>query len=105
MIKLFRTSLQKPGDLDRKLQRESYKACETIVTHEVAFIDPTFEVVPIEGLKVDNVKEYIYYIADRRLAQFGLQPIYRIEEHSLPWLGTMLNAIKQTKFFENLTTK
>ena len=30
----------------------------------------------VEGLEGDEVKQYIRYIADRRLTQIGLQPMY-----------------------------
>jgi ribonucleoside-diphosphate reductase beta chain len=35
------------------------------------------------------VKRYIRYIADRRLIQLGLQPIYQIEKNPLPWLDDL----------------
>ena len=64
-----------------------------------------FELGSVEGLTPNNVKDYIRYIANRRLAQLGLQPIYQIEKHPLPWLDTMLNAVEHTNFFENRATE
>ncbi len=106
IIKLFRTFVsENPEIWTQDFQRELYKACETIVTHEDAFVDLAFELGPVEGLAADDVKAYIRYIADRRLAQLGLQPIYHIEAHPLPWLDTMLNAVEHTNFFENRATE
>ncbi len=59
----------------------------------------------MEGLTGPEVKRYIRYIADRRLMQLGLQPIYRIEKNPLPWLDDMLNGAEHTNFFENRATE
>tara|TARA_B100000287_G_scaffold96605_1_gene88676 strand:- start:178 stop:1137 length:960 start_codon:yes stop_codon:yes gene_type:complete len=105
-IKLFRTFLnENPEVWTQEFQRELYKACETIVTHEDAFIELAFELGPIEGLAADEIKDYIRFTANRRLSQLGLQPIYQIDQHPLPWLDTMLNAVEHTNFFENRATE
>ena len=44
-------------------------------------------------------------IADRRLSQLGLQPIYRLESNPLPWMDEMLNGMEHTNFFENRATE
>ena len=63
-----------------ELQRDIYVACSTIVDHEDAFIDLAFELGGVEGLTPKDIKHYIRYIADWRLMQLGLQPIYHIEK-------------------------
>ena len=106
IVKLFRAFVAENREIwDEDLQRELYKACQTIVAHEDAFIDLAFEMGPVEGLTADEVKQYIRYIADRRLLQLDLQPIYRVAENPLPWLDTMLNAVEHTNFFENRATE
>ena len=60
---------------------------------------------PVEGLTAGDIKSYIRFIADRRPSQLGLQPIYRIDAHPLPWLDTMLNAVEHANFFENRATE
>ena len=106
LIKLFKTFVSENTEIwTQDLQNELYKACETIVIHEDAFVDLAFELGSVEGLTPNNVKDYIRYIANRRLAQLGLQPIYQIEKHPLPWLDTMLNAVEHTNFFENRATE
>mgnify|MGYP003968609611 FL=1 len=102
VIKLFRTFVsENPEIWTEAFQRDLYKACETIVTHEDAFVDLAFELGAVEGLTSADIKSYIRFIADRRLSQLGLQPIYRIEEHPLPWLDTVEHA----NFFENRSTE
>jgi len=51
------------------------------------------------------VKEYIRYIADRRLIQLGLNKLFQVERNPLPWLDEMLNAVEHTNFFENRATE
>ena len=60
----------------------------------------------IEGMTATDVKRYIRFIADRRLQQLSLQPIYRADaKNPLPWMDQMLNAIEHTNFFENRATE
>jgi ribonucleoside-diphosphate reductase beta chain len=76
-----------------------------VVEHEDAFINLAFELGGVEGLNAAEVKQYIRYIADRRLSQLGLQPIFRIEKNPLPWLDEILNGVEHTNFFENRSTE
>ena len=52
-----------------------------------------------------EVKQYIRFIADRRLTQLGLNPLYHVERNPLPWLDDMLNAVEHANFFENRATE
>ena len=106
IIKLFRTFVdENPEVWNEELKRDLYVSCETVVTHEDAFIDLAFELGSIEGLEAREVKQYIRYIADRRLMQLGLQPVYRLEKNPLPWMEEMLNGVEHTNFFENRATE
>jgi len=53
----------------------------------------------------DDIKQYIRYVADWRLGQLGLDPIYRIKEHPLPWLQEILNGVEHANFFETRATE
>ena len=76
-----------------------------MISHEDAFIGRAFELGGVEGLGPSEVKTYIRYVADRRLLQLGLQPIFRIEQNPLPWVEEMLNGVEHTNFFENRSTE
>ncbi|MDE1172270.1 MAG: ribonucleotide-diphosphate reductase subunit beta [Parvibaculaceae bacterium] len=105
-IKLFRTFVEEnPEVWTEELMRDIYVACSTIIDHEDAFIDLAFEMGGVEGLEPDEVKNYIRFIANRRLVQLGLLPIYRVERNPLPWMDEMLNGIEHTNFFENRATE
>jgi ribonucleoside-diphosphate reductase beta chain len=106
IIRLFKTFCdENPEVWTDELRSRLYVACNTIVTHEDAFIDLAFGMGEVQGLTPNEVKSYIRYIADRRLAQLGLQPMYQIEKNPLPWLDDMLNGVEHTNFFENRVTE
>lgn len=105
-IKLFLTFIsENPEIWTEDLQKDIYGACETIITHEDAFIDLAFEAGPIEGLSAAEVKSYIRWIANRRLTQLTLLPLYRVDKNPLPWMDEMLNGIEHANFFENRATE
>lgn len=106
IIQLFQTfRSENPHIWTEDLQRDLYRACSTIVDHEDAFIDLAFGMGGVEGLEAEEVKQYIRYIADRRLMQLSLQPIFHVEANPLPWLDDMLNGVEHTNFFENRATE
>ncbi len=105
-IRLFRTFVQENPEIwTDELRRELYFTCGTIVDHEDAFIDLAFEMGAVEGLNAAEVKTYIRFIADRRLTQLGLNPLFHVESNPLPWLDDMLNAVEHANFFENRSTE
>ena len=106
IITLFRTFIEENPEIwTEEMQRKLYVACSTVVEHEDAFVDLAFELGGIEGMTAQDIKSYIRYIADRRLMQLGLQPLYRIEKNPLRWLDEMLNGIEHANFFENRATE
>ncbi len=87
-----------------ELQQTLYSACQDMVNLEDAFIDTCFSMGDVPGIKPEQVKQYIRYIADRRLNDLGLDPLYNVS-NSLPWLDIMVNAKEHTNFFENRATE
>ena len=106
VIRLFRVFIQENPEIwTDALRSELTQVCATIVEHEDAFIDLAFELGSVEGLDAHQVKTYIRFIADRRLTQLGLDPLYHVERNPLPWLDDMLNAVEHANFFENRSTE
>ena len=106
MIKIFNTfCAENPGLLDASLKKEITDACRTIVDHEDAFIDLAFEMGPIEGLTAQQIKDYIRWIANRRLLQLKMDEIYDVKENPLEWIDTMLNGVEHMNFFEGRATE
>jgi ribonucleoside-diphosphate reductase beta chain len=107
IIKLFKTFISENSEVwNDELKDFLYQACQDIVEHEDAFIDLAFQFDgAIEGMDEHDIKSYIRFIADRRLKQLGLNPIYKIQKNPLPWLDEILNAPEYTNFFENRVTE
>ena len=106
IIRMFHTFLEENPEIDRaKLKQELTEACRIIVEHEDAFIDLAFEMGAVKGLSADDVKNYIRFIADRRLRQLGYDALYNIAQNPLPWLDEYLNGEEHANFFENRATE
>ena len=105
-IKLFRTFVsENPEVLTPELEKDIYNACETVISHEDAFINLAFELGGVKGLEANQVKDYIRFIADLRLTQLGMEKLFNIKEHPLPWMVEMLGGVEHTNFFEGRATE
>jgi ribonucleoside-diphosphate reductase beta chain len=106
IIRLFKTFLaEHPGLWTQDLRQEITGACRTIVELEDAFIDLAFQMGGAEGLDGAEAKLYLRHIADRRLAQLGLEPLYGVARNPLPWLDALMNGVEHTNFFETRATE
>ena len=104
--KLFRSFCNEhPRIVDRQFKAEIYEMSRTAVELEDKFIELAYEMGDVEGLSKEEVKEYIRYIADRRLLQLGLKTNFKVKENPLPWLEWVLNGADHTNFFENRVTE
>jgi len=107
IIRLFHTFLKENPEIDKEeLHKRLYTVCDTIITHEDAFIDLCFSMEgAIQGITSKEIKDYLRYIADRRLMQLEMNPIYKTEKNPLPWMDEILNGVEHTNFFENRVTE
>lgn len=106
MTRLFRTYIEEnPSLWTDELKSELYAIAEKMVQLEDAFIDTCFEGNQLRGLAPEEVKQYIRFIAGRRLHQLGLKNIFEIKENPLPWVDAMINGVEHTNFFENRPTE
>lgn len=106
MVKLFRTFCEEhPRIVTDEFKQSIYQMFRDAVDLEDKVIDLAFGVAgEVQGLTQGEVKEYIRYIADRRLTQLGLKPNWDIKENPLPWLDWILNGDSFKNFFEGTVT-
>jgi ribonucleoside-diphosphate reductase beta chain len=105
MIQLFRTFIEENRDIwNDELKSDIYKIATRMVELEDAFIDLAFGMSDMEDLTAADVKQYIRYIADRRLIRLGLKGIFKVKKNPLLWVEAMINAPTHTNFFENRAT-
>ncbi len=78
------------------------------LVHQATKLEYTFarDVFPtgIFGLNADGFKEYIQYIADRRLERVGL-PAQFGSSNPFPWMSEAIDLAKKKNFFETRVTE
>jgi glutaredoxin 3 len=105
MTQLFREFLKEhPRVINDKFKKEVYDMYRNAVDLEDKVIDLAYELGPIAGLEKEEVKNYIRYIADRRLIQLGLKPNWGIKNNPLEWLDWIINGDSFKNFFEGTVT-
>lgn len=106
MLRVFQAIIEENPEIwTDEFKGMLYQVARDMVRLEDQFIDLVFEMGAIEGLEPDEVKEYIRYIADRRLLQLGLKPNFMVKDNPLPWVDEILNGIEHMNFFEGRATE
>lgn len=106
MSKLFKQFIRENPEIwNDQLKYEIYCAAEKTVELEDSFIDVCFNKCKVDGLTAEEVKQYIRFIADRRLLGIGMKPIFGVKDNPLGWLDYLLNGVEHTNFFENRATE
>lgn len=104
MIKLFREFVKENKHIwNDDLKSQLYEIAENMVNLEDKFIDLCFGINEMEGMTKDEIKQYIRYIADRRLISMGLKGIFKVKKNPMPWVEWMLSKT-HSNFFENKVT-
>jgi ribonucleoside-diphosphate reductase beta chain len=105
MMQLFKTYIKENPEIwNDELKSKIYTIAEKMVELEDKFIDLSFAGNEMRDLKSEDVKEYIRYIADRRLIGLGMKGIFKRKKNPLPWVEEMINAPVHGNFFENRVT-
>ena len=105
MIKLFHSFCAETNVMTDELRERIRECCRTVVALEDKFIELAFEMGPVDGMTPDDIKQYIRYIADWRLGQLKLEPIFGVTKHPIPWLTEILNGVEHANFFEQRATE
>ena len=88
-----------------ELKSKIYQMAENAVKLEDKFIQLAFKGNSVQGLTKKEVRDYIRHIADRRLLQLGLKPLFKQKTNPLPWLDWVLNGASHDNFFEKRVTE
>jgi ribonucleoside-diphosphate reductase beta chain len=105
MIKLFKEYIKENNEIwNDELKSKIYSIAEKMVELEDKFIDLSFAGNDMKDLTSDEVKQYIRYIADRRLISLGMKGVFKVKNNPLPWVEEMINAPVHGNFFENRVT-
>jgi len=105
MAKLFRLFCEEhPRIVNDEFKKTIYQMFRDAVKLEDKVIDLAYEMGNLEGLSASEVKQYIRYLADRRLIQLGLKPNFKVKENPLPWMEELLGSSSISNFFEKRVT-
>ena len=104
--KLFREFCNEhPRIVNDDFKAQIYGMVREAVALEDKVIDLAYEMGDIEGLTSKEVKQYIRYVADRRLIQLGLRGNYGVKENPLEWLEPLIATTSHDNFFETVVTE
>ena len=105
MMRIFKEFIKENPEIwNDELKGAIYTICEKMVELEDKFIELAFGINNSQNLTKEEVKQYIRYIADRRLIGLGMKGIFKVKKNPLPWVEEMINAPIHGNFFENRVT-
>ena len=106
MTQLFHTYLEEnPKLVTDTLKTYIYQNFTKAVELEESLINLIYKDNSIiNDLSKSDVTDYIKYLADRRLLQLGLKPIFKQKTNPLPWLDWVVSGDSFKNFFEGTVT-
>lgn len=105
IVKLYHAFAQETGALTDAVRNRIRTICQQVVEMEERFVDLAFSLGEVRGMTAEEIKSYVRYLADWRLKQLGLAPLYNIEKHPLPWIVPLINGVEHSNFFEGSATE
>jgi ribonucleoside-diphosphate reductase beta chain len=116
VIRLFHQWNRETGAVTPAVRDDIIDVAKTMVKLEEGFVDLAFGLGKIEGMTPNDIKSYVRYVADWRLTQLKLSPVFgyfketesgyeQTQQHPLPWLIDILNGVEHANFFEQRATE
>jgi ribonucleoside-diphosphate reductase beta chain len=106
---LFRTMLSEMPELNTPHLRDQVtEACHLSVKLEFDFIDKAFEMGEVEGLKKDQLQNFIKARANEKMIELGYQAVYNDIDPNLlkqmEWFGHLTSGKTHQDFFAGRVT-
>ena len=94
---------ENPGVWTPELQQEILELIGQAVEYEIRYAE---DCLPrgILGLNAGLFREYVQYVADRRLERIGLKAVYG-SRNPFPWMSETMDLMKEKNFFETRVTE
>lgn len=116
IIRLYHQWNRETGAVTKAVRDDIIDVAKTMVKLEDQFVDLAFGLGGIQGMTAENIHDYVHYVADWRLTQLKLTPVFgyfsehdntysQIKAHPLPWLVEILNGVEHANFFEQRSTE
>ncbi len=87
-----------------EFQKSITKAVNRAVDLEYMYAKDCMPKGGILGLNVEKIREYVEYIADRRLERIRLPKVYN-SANPFPWMSEVIDLKKEKNFFETRVTE
>jgi ribonucleoside-diphosphate reductase beta chain len=106
MVQLFITYVKENSDLDTsKLKEMIYDLYREAVKIEDNVVDAAYAHTGSSlSLPSSDVKQYVRFLADKRLGQLGLEPIFGVASNPIEWLDWIVSGDSFKNFFEGRVT-
>jgi ribonucleoside-diphosphate reductase beta chain len=106
---LFRTLLDEQPELNTEaLRNKIIEACHLSVQLEFNFIDKAFEMGEVEGLNIDQLKNFIKARANEKMIELGYNAVYNDIDPNLlkqmEWFGHLTSGKTHQDFFAGRVT-
>ena len=116
ITRLYHAWNEETGAVTKAVRDDIVEVAKTMVGLEERFVDLAFGLGEIQGMNAADIKSYVRYIADWRLTQLKLTPVFgnfeeteggyrQTKPHPLPWLVEILNGVEHANFFEQRATE
>ena len=116
ITKLYHAWADETGCVTKAVRDDIRDVAHTMVGLEEGFVDLAFSLGEVQGMTAKEIKSYVRYIADWRLTQLKLEPVFgnfevtdtgykQLKAHPLPWLVEILNGVEHANFFEQRATE
>ena len=116
ITRLYHAWNDETGAVTKAVRDDIIDVAKTMVGLEEGFVDLAFGLGEIQGMTPADIKSYVRYIADWRLTQLKLTPVFgnfeatesgykQLKAHPLPWLVEILNGVEHANFFEQRATE
>jgi len=116
ITKLYHAWNDETGCVTKAVRDDIREVAHTMVGLEEGFVDLAFSLGEVQGMTAAEIKSYVRYIADWRLTQLKLSPVFgnfeetesgykQLKPHPLPWLVEILNGVEHANFFEQRATE
>lgn len=106
--RLFRTLIEEyPEIWTEKFRGDLYEGVELAIKNEFTYINKIFEMGDLDCITKDQLKNFMYDRANRKLVELNLKPKYAVDKHLLEemsWFYIMVSGEQQTDFFANRET-
>ncbi|AGO48939.1 ribonucleoside reductase beta chain [Cellulophaga phage phi14:2] len=102
--KLFRTLCQENNGLIDEIRQDIYDGIDLALKNEFKYIDKIFELGDLETINKEQLKNFMYDRANRKLVELGLKEIYVVDKSLLSemtWFYVAVSGEQQTDFFAN----